>query len=134
MFDVTWELRSEDVDMIRRNFIIKVVAFLFLIASSFAANGQQTEIVTYKGQLQVGKGESTIVYLGKDTGDLAAFCFTNKSSIGRAILSKCKNKEQCKFSGRVDWSKPCNISESFSARAKIISLKSVRKFVRKRRT
>jgi hypothetical protein len=90
--------------MIHRNFIIKFVAFLFLIAPCFVVNGQQSETVTYEGQLQVGKRESTIVYLGEETGDLAAFCFTNKSSIGRAILSKCKNKEQCRFSGRVDWS------------------------------
>ncbi len=124
--------------MIHHKFIIKTVVFLSLIASSFVANAQQSETVIYEGQLVVGKGESTIVYLGEESGDLAAFCFMNKSSIGRAILSKCKNKEQCKFSGRVDWSKSCSISGSisgnFSARAKIVSLKSVRKLARKKRT
>ena len=120
--------------MIYHNSIVKIVVFLFLIAPGFVANGQQSEIVTYEGQLQVGKRESTIVYLGEETGDLAAFCFMNNSSIGRAILSKCKNKEQCKFSGRVDWSKSCSISGGFSARAKIVSLKSVRKLVHKKRT
>ncbi len=120
--------------MIYRNFIIKTVVFLFLIAPSFSTNGQQSEMVTYEGQLQFGKRESTIVYLGEETGDLAAFCFTNKSSIGRTILSKCKNKELCKFSGRVNWNSSCSISGGFSARAKIVSLKSVRKLVRKRRT
>ncbi len=120
--------------MVYFNFILKFVVFLFLFAPSFAANGQQTDSVTYEGQLEVGKRESTIVYLGEETGDLAAFCFTNKSSIGRAILSKCKNRGRCKFSGRVDWSKSCSISGSFSARAKIVSLKSVRKLVRKKRT
>ena len=120
--------------MIHRNFIIKTVVFLFLVAPSFATNAQQSEVVTYEGQLQVGKHESTIVYLGEETGDLAAFCFINNSSIGRAILSKCKNKEQCKFSGRVDWRSSCNIKGNFSASGKIVSLKSVRKPVRKKRT
>ena len=120
--------------MIHRNYIIKIVVFLFLIASSFVVNAQQSETVTYEGQLQVGKSESTIVYLGEESGDLAAFCFMNKSSIGRAILSKCKNKKQCKFSGRVDWSSSCSITGGFSARAKIVSLKSVKKITRKRRT
>jgi hypothetical protein len=119
--------------MIHRNFIIKIVVFLFLLAPSFVVNAQQSETVTYEGQLQVGKRESTIIYLGEESGDLAAFCFPNKSSVGRTILSKCKNKELCKFVGRVNWSGSCSISGGFSARAKIVLLKSVRKLVRKRR-
>lgn len=125
-------IKRKKVDMFHRNSIIKIVVFLFLIAHCFMANGQQTETVTYEGQFKVGKRESTIVYLGEETGDLAAFCFTNKSSIGRAILSRCKNKGRCKFSGRVDWNSSCSIRGGFSARAKIIALKSVRKLVRKR--
>ena len=120
--------------MIYRNSIIKTVAFLFLIAPGFVANAQQSEKAAYEGQLQVGKHESAIIYLGDETGDLAAFCFPNRSSVGRAILSKCKNREQCKFSGRVDWNGSCSITGDFSARAKIVSLKSVRKVVRKKRT
>jgi len=126
-------IRRKEVDMIYRNSIIKTVVFLFLIAPSLVTKGQQSEMVTYEGQLQIGKRQSTIVYLGEETGDLVGFCFMNKSSIGRTILSKCKNKQQCKFRGRVDWSNSCSISGGFSSRAKIVSLKSVRKLARKRR-
>jgi len=124
------------------NFIVKILIFLILFSSSLVADGQQPDLVTYKGKLQVGKNESTIIYLGEETGDLAAFCFANKSAVGRALLSKCKNGEVCKFSGRVKWGKACkfkgNFSKSteigdFSAEAKIVSVKSVRKFTYKKR-
>jgi hypothetical protein len=118
--------------MIYFNFIIKSVIFPFLLASTLAASSRLTESVAYEGQLRIGKNESTIVYLGEETGDLAAFCFSNKSSVGRAVLSKCKNGEQCKFSGRVDWKISCSIKGNFSARAKIVSIRSVRKILRKK--
>ncbi len=110
----------------------KAVVLLLLLVPNLVASSQQIESVAYEGQLQVGKRESTIVYLGKESGDLAAFCFTNKSSVGRAILSKCKDGEQCKFRGRIDWNISCSIKGHFSAQAKIVSLKSVRRLVRKR--
>lgn len=47
------------------------------------------------GELQVGKTESVILYVGEDTGDYAAYCFTNDSEAGRALLAACKNGDQC---------------------------------------
>ena len=100
---------------------------MFLSLTSLTLAGKQIDFVTYQGQLQVNKNESAIIYLGDKTGDLAAFCFDNRSTAGRAILSKCKNREQCVFSGQVDWGKSCDIKGNFSASAKIISVKSVKR-------
>jgi hypothetical protein len=36
-----------------------------------------------------------ILYVGEETGDYAAYCFTNDSEAGRAILAVCKDGEQC---------------------------------------
>ena len=47
------------------------------------------------GELQVGKTESVILYVGEDTGDYAAYCFTNDSEAGRALLAACKDGDQC---------------------------------------
>jgi hypothetical protein len=111
-------------------------AILHSLYFGFTVSADQIEIVTYKGRLEVGKAESTIIYLGSETGDLAAFCFTNKSAVGRAILSKCKTGKQCEFTGQVDWDKSCNIKQFYpagtdmqvlSASGKIISVKSVRR-------
>jgi hypothetical protein len=103
-----------------------------LFALSSTANNSQDEVVTYQGQLKTGKYESTIIYVGSESGDLAAFCFANNSRVGRTILSKCQDKGQCHFSGKVDWEKPCGIKGDFSARARIISVKTVKKLVNKK--
>ncbi len=95
-----------------------------------------TETVTYNGRLEVGKTKSVILYLGSETGDLAAFCFLNKSAVGRAILSKCKPGKECEFTGKVNWDKSCDVKriypggkdlQQLSASAEIISVKSVRR-------
>ncbi len=115
-----------------------VVSFILHIFLSFdlTVSANQTELVTYQGQLKVGKTESAIIYLGSETGDLAAFCFTNKSAVGRAILAKCKANKQCEFTGRVDWAKDCDIRQFYpsgtdmqglSASGKIVSVKSVKR-------
>ena len=118
------------------------VLILILVAGILFANAFQTGTVTYDGQLKVGKTESTIIYLGSESGDLAAFCFTNKSRVGRAILSKCKDGKQCEFTGRVSWAQYCDIKKFYppdtemqglSASGKIVSLKSVRIITKKRR-
>ncbi len=90
----------------------------------------QNETVTYKGNLQVGKTDSVIVYVGEETGDYAAFCFSNKSAVGRAVLAACKNGGQCEFTGEVGDGE-CEVpgleaSLSFSARiTKIESVKNL---------
>jgi hypothetical protein len=115
--------------------LVKVLILLLLVGACLTVNANQTQIVTYKGQLVMGKNESVIIYLGSESGDLAAFCFTNKSAVGRAILSKCKAGKQCAFTGRVAWDNKCTIRQFYpgadiqdlSASGKIISLKSVKR-------
>lgn len=116
------------------------VKILFLLVSFvliLPVNGQTTSAAAYEGKLIVGKRNSAIIYYGEESGDLAAFCFINKSKVGRAILSKCKNGEQCEFDGQISLSADsCNTAYNwaksrklggFSQSAKIVSLKSVRK-------
>ena len=83
-------------------------------------------MVTYAGVLKVGRYESTINYLGEETGDLAVFCFKNKSAVGRAILSKCKDRNRCKFTGYLKW-EDCRVSGGVSATGRIVSIKLVRR-------
>lgn len=90
--------------------------------------------VSYKGRLEVGKLDSTILYVGEETGDYAAFCFTNKSAVGRAVLAACKNGEQCEFVGKVDFESPCkvkNLEADLSASGRITKIESVKSLTRK---
>lgn len=95
----------------------------------------EDESVTYKGGLEVGKTDSTILYVGEETGDYAAFCFANNSEVGRAVLKACKNGEQCEFTGQVDFESPCkvkNLEANLSASGKILSIESVKSMSVKR--
>ncbi len=87
------------------------------------------ETVSYKGSLETGEKESSILYFGTESGDYAAFCFTNNSAVGKAILQKCKKGAQCEFVGKVNWEKPCKVPRlkaDLSASGQIISIDSVR--------
>jgi len=89
----------------------------------------ETETVTYKGALQTGKTESVILYVGEETGDYAAFCFTNKSAVGRAVLAACKNGGQCEFTGEIGDGE-CQVpglEANLSYSAKITKIVSVKK-------
>ena len=88
-----------------------------------------TESESYTGELQVGKTDSVILYVGAESGDYAAFCFKNKSKVGRAILAACKNREQCQFTGEVadGACKVPGLEADLSASSKIVSIKSVKK-------
>lgn len=89
------------------------------------------ETVSFKGALAVGKTDSTILYLGAESGDYAAFCFLNNSEAGRAILAACKNGEQCEFVGKVDFAGPCavkGLEAGLSASGKITKIESVKSF------
>lgn len=85
----------------------------------------------FQGKLQVGKTESLILYVGKESGDYAAYCFANDSEVGKAILAACKNGEQCKIVGESDGAMQCvvpgleaNLSDSGNI-IKITSVKSL---------
>jgi hypothetical protein len=82
-----------------------------------------------EGELQVGKSESVILYVGKETGDYAGYCFTNDSEAGRAILAACKDKEQCEVIGKVDYNSGCKVpglEADLSASGKIVKVESVK--------
>src|SRR5215213_1716974 len=71
-----------------------------------AAESEASEV---EGELQVGKTESVILYVGEETGDYAGYCFTNDSEAGRAILAACKDKERCSVKGTVDHEAGCKV-------------------------
>ncbi len=90
-----------------------------------AGDSEDSEV---EGELQVGKTESTILYVGKETGDYAAYCFTNDSEAGRAILAACKDGDECQVKGTVDDFK-CKVpglEADLSASGKIVKVASVK--------
>ena len=87
-----------------------------------------------RGELQVGKTESVILYLGEESGDYAAYCFANDSEAGRAIMAACQNGEQCEFSGTVDYESGCKVpglEADLSASGKVLKVESVKSLGRK---
>lgn len=100
--------------------------------SAAQAGGDKVEKI--RGELQVGKTESVILYVGEESGDYAAYCFTNDSEAGRAISAACKDREQCEFSGRVDYEGGCKVpglEADLSASGKVLQVDSVRSLGRK---
>ena len=94
--------------------------------------GERVENI--RGQLQVGKTESVILYLGEESGDYAAYCFANDSEAGRAIMAACKNGERCEFSGDVNYEGGCKVpglEADLSASGKILKVESVKSLGRK---
>ena len=69
----------------------------------------QSEANDIEGQLQMGKTESVILYVGMESGDYAGYCFTNDSDAGRAILAACKDKERCAVKAVVDHEAGCKV-------------------------
>lgn len=86
---------------------------------------------TFKGTLHVGKTTAPyIVYVGEESGDFAAFCFTKNSAVGRAILAACKDGGTCQFTGKVDQGAKCKVDRAtqkvLSGSGKILSVTSVK--------
>ena len=82
-----------------------------------------------QGELQVGKTESVILYVGKETGDYAGYCFTNDSEAGRAILAACKDRAQCEVIGKVDHESRCKVpglEADLSDSGKILKVESAK--------
>jgi hypothetical protein len=92
------------------------------------------ENYTGTGRLQVGKTESVILQVGEQTGDYAAFCFPNASEAGRAVLAKCKDGKQCKFTGTVEFISGCKVpglEATLSASGNLIKVDSLKLIVSK---
>lgn len=94
-------------------------------ASTPAGDSEATEV---EGELQAGKTESVILYVGAETGDYAAYCFTNDSEAGRAILAACKDGDQCEVKGTVAEGncKVPGLEADLSASGKITKVESVK--------
>ena len=54
---------------------LRLAVLIVLLTPGLIVVAQQPEFATYEGILKVGKHESSISYLGKETGDVAIFCF-----------------------------------------------------------
>ena len=96
------------------------------------AGGEKVESI--RGELQVGKTESVILYVGEESGDYAAYCFTNESEAGRAIMAACRNGEQCEYSGDVDYESGCKVpglEADLSASGRVLRVESVKSLGRK---
>ena len=82
-----------------------------------------------QGELQVGRSESVILSVGKESGDYAGYCFTNDSEAGRAILAACKDRAQCEVTGKVDYEGGCKVpglEADLSASGKIMKVESAK--------
>lgn len=90
----------------------------------------------FTGELQTGKTESVILYVGAETGDYAAYCFANNSEAGRAVFAACKNGEQCEVVGKTDGAAACKVpglEADLSASGRITKVNSVKSLGRKKR-
>ena len=101
--------------------------------SSNGAKPADSDSENVSGELQTGKTESVILYVGMETGDYAAYCFTNDSDAGRAILAACKDNENCEVKATLGDGPTCKVpgleatlSASFRI-SKVVSAKSLGK-------
>lgn len=121
----------------KRSFLKALAAACVLLGASAvcAAQGNdagESPVVegTFKGSLTVGKTDSYILNVGRESGDFAALCFANRSEVGRAILAACKRGAVCEFTGTVDQAHECKVDKAtkavLSGSGKILSVRSVR--------
>jgi hypothetical protein len=105
-------------------------------ASTAKATPADSESENVSGELTVGKTESVILYVGMETGDYAAYCFTNASEVGRAILAKCKNKDQCEVTATLgDGGGSCKVSgleATLSAEFRILKVNTIKSLGRRK--
>lgn len=96
--------------------------------SASPAKVDESDMETIQGELQTGKTESVILYVGEESGDYAAYCFANDSEAGRAILDKCKDREQCEVKATTGEGscKVPGLEADLSASAKILKVVSVK--------
>lgn len=105
------------------------------VANTAPSPAAQSEASQIQGELQTGKTESVILYVGMESGDYAGYCFTNDSEAGRAILAACKDKEQCAVTGTVDYEGGCKVpglEATLSESGKISKVESVKSLGRKK--
>jgi hypothetical protein len=105
------------------------------VSNTAATPAAQSEASDVEGELQVGKTESVILYVGEETGDYAGYCFTNDSEAGRAILAACKDGERCQVKATVDHETRCKVpglEADLSDSGKITKVESAKSLGRKK--
>jgi hypothetical protein len=105
------------------------------VSNTTPAPADQSEASDIEGELQVGKTESVILYVGGESGDYAGYCFTNDSEAGRSILAACKDREQCAVTGTVDYQGGCKVpglEATLSQSGRIMKVKSAKSLGRKK--
>ncbi|MEO7539129.1 MAG: hypothetical protein ABIV21_03835 [Pyrinomonadaceae bacterium] len=109
-----------------------LIAFFTIIASVAAAFAQSDSLIvkgTFKGTLHIGKTSSYLLYVGEESGDFAAFCFTNSSKAGRKLLASC-GRGVCEFKGTVDQGATCKVDAAtqrvLSGSGRVLSVTSAR--------
>lgn len=106
------------------------------VANTAPTPAAQSEASDVEGELQVGKTESVILYVGMESGDYAGYCFTNDSDAGRAILAACKDGDQCAVKGTVDHETECKVpglEATLSDSGKITKVESAKSLGRKKK-
>lgn len=113
---------------------VKLVEILTKARAGSQTPASESEGQNIQGKLQAGKTESVILYVGTESGDYAAYCFTNDSEGGRKILAVCKNGKQCAVKGTVgDYEcKVPGLEADLSYSAKILKVQSVKGLGRKK--
>ena len=105
------------------------------VSNTAPAPAGESEASQIEGELQVGKTESVILYVGMESGDYAGYCFTNDSEAGRAILAACKDRDQCAVTGTIDYEGGCKVpglEATLSESGKISKVVSVKSLGRKK--
>jgi hypothetical protein len=124
--DKTWKIY--DVHYRGYGDEVKLVDLLTNASAAAQNSPGKSEATEIQGKLQIGKIESVILYVGMESGDYAAYCFTNDSEAGRKILAACKDREQCAVTATVDdySCKVPGLEADLSASGKIVKVQSVK--------
>ena len=89
------------------------------------ADSENVETNTWVGQLKVADAESTLNYVGAESGDWVPMRFRNDSDAGKKILAACRNDDNCEFTGAVEWLDEAPPPDA-SAVARIVRVDSVK--------
>lgn len=113
---------------------VKLAELLAGASAASQTSTGQSEVQQIQGELQVGKTQSLILYVGMESGDYAAYCFANNSRAGRAILAACKNRQRCEVRATVsDYAcKVPGLEADLSSSGKIERVQSVKSLGRRR--
>ena len=113
---------------------VKLAKLLAGASAASQTSANHSEVQQIRGELQMGKTESLILYFGMESGDYAAYCFANNSKAGRAILGACKNRQRCEARATVSEyaCKVPGLEADLSSSGKIQRVQSVKSLGRRR--